>query len=300
MSITTRRRWADSPQALIWAHSSSEAQAQYEGRGRLVHKLPAIAGIHEGKRQSEVVKSVVRLGRDKTESLTAAADGKVHVFGTRQLARGYKFMSDKKNWQARWIWHGKERTPFHFHLFIRKSFTLPEKVKSATVHVTATDKYKLYLNGHYLGRGPARCDSKWQPYDSYDVAGLVRIGPNALAVQAYHYGITTGFTTQGVAGFKGQIEIDTDEEQLVIGSGADWLVKPGEGWRRDAKKMNSQVGVTEVYDGRLDDPNWMSSEFDDSRWESATVISHRKGPWSVPEPRDIPMLREEEVRPERG
>lgn len=77
----TAVRWGDSPFPLIWASGSAEGQAFYDGYGRLARRLPAISRLHEGKRQTEVVKSVVRLGRSEIEYLAVATDGKVYFFG---------------------------------------------------------------------------------------------------------------------------------------------------------------------------------------------------------------------------
>ena len=206
----------------------------------------------------------------------------------------------KRDWQAEWIWHGDEPAPFHYHLFIRKTFRVAGKPDSAAVCITATDRYRLLVNGRYLGRGPSRCDPRWQSFDTHDISELLTEGMNTVAVHAYFYGCPTGFTRDGLAGMKAQIELCEAGKLRIIGTGPDWKVRPGRGWRRDAKAANSGVGVTEVYDARLDPPDWTANDFDDADWEPATVIPAGRGAWcGAMEKREIPPLGEEEQFPER-
>lgn len=42
------------------------------------------------------------------------------------------------------------------HMFIRKTFDLQEVVTESYMELTADDYYKLYVNGHFVGQGPAQ------------------------------------------------------------------------------------------------------------------------------------------------
>lgn len=204
-------------------------------------------------------------------------------------------------WQAEWIWHGKESAPYHHFLFLRKTFQIAEKSASATLRITATDRYRLFVNGAYLGRGPERCDPRWQSYDSYDLQDKLSDGKNCIAVQAYFYGCSTGFTRDGRPGFLAELEVErAGTAPLVIPTDETWMAQPARGWNRDAKTVGIGTGVTEVLDARLDAPDWLLPDFDDSGWDRAAVIPPNAGQWcSNPEPRHIPFLEEREVFPER-
>src|SRR4051812_32126496 len=64
----------------------------------------------------------------------------------------------KKQWTASWITHptapGKDYGVFHF----RRTFELSDKPQSFIVHVTADNRYRLFVNGKAVGIGPARGD----------------------------------------------------------------------------------------------------------------------------------------------
>jgi hypothetical protein len=168
------------------------------------------------------------------------------------------------------------------------------------LHITASDRYMLYLNGKYRGRGPARSDPRWQSYDSYDVEPNLKSGENTIAVLAYHYGCQNNYTRDARAGLFVQLEATyPDGREEAFGTDGAWRVRPAEGWSRDVEPINSNVGVTEVYDENLDPLDWMEPGFDDSRWDRAYVVPEKDSPWSYLEARQTPLMREEEIFPVR-
>jgi alpha-L-rhamnosidase len=202
------------------------------------------------------------------------------------------------HWVGKFIWSRGEAHPFHFFLMARHRLNLEEEPSSATLHITAADRYLLYVNGTYLGRGPARSDPRWKSYDSYDVASNLHSGDNVIAVLAYHYGCQNNYTRDARAGLFAQLETCTpDGNEGVLGSDETWRVRPAQGWNRDVELVNSNVGVTEVYDANADPPDWIALGFDDSGWDHAYVIPDNSSPWSYLEPRQTPMMTEEEAFP---
>ena len=207
------------------------------------------------------------------------------------------------HWVGRWIWNHGESHPFHYFVMARRDFDLQESPSTSTLHITAEDRYLLYLNGQYLGRGPARSDARWKSYDTYDVSGQLHRGKNVLAVLGYYYGTANNYSRDVRAGLFVQLEISKGSaSEKVIGTDHSWKVRPAQGWRRDVRHISQHhgaLGMTEVYNANLDPPNWTDSNFDDSTWESATVIADHASPWSYLEPRQTPMMREQEIFPIR-
>ena len=102
------------------------------------------------------------------------------------MAAGADTATHRVDWGADWIWYGDDPAPYHCFLFARRVFELADSPLSATLHITATDRYRLYVNGRYLGRGPERCDPRWQPYDTHDLTALLAPGRNCIAVLFCH------------------------------------------------------------------------------------------------------------------
>ena len=197
------------------------------------------------------------------------------------------------HWSGRFVWYGDERYPFHRFLMARRAFRLPAAPRRARLAITAEDRYVLYVNGTYLGRGPARSDPRWKSYDTYDVAAVLQPGRNAIAVLAYHYGCQNNYSRDARAGLFVHLDAEAgDGTRTTLGTDGTWRVRPAQGWRRDVGLVSVTVGVTEVYDARADPPDWYATGFDDDAWEPAQVIAEQMASWAYLEPRQTPMLQE--------
>jgi alpha-L-rhamnosidase len=214
--------------------------------------------------------------------------------------------TDNKEWAAKWIWNSGEANPTNYFLMVRKNFELASKPDSAILHITSANRYKAFLNGKYIGRGPARSDPRWKSFDSYQVAELLAPGRNTIAVLAYHYGpgLYKGYRGNACAageraGLWAQLEITSRGVRNSVATGSDWLVRRAESWRSDIPPINTLVGYPELYDARKDPVDWVRPDFDDCLWERAAIVPDREREWLTLEPRDVPMMREKEIFPAR-
>ena len=208
------------------------------------------------------------------------------------------------------IWIEGEAKPHHFFLFARGRVHVPQEPVAARLHITASDRYVLYVNGHYVGRGPARSDPTRKSFDTYAVGALLHVGANVIAVRAYHYGPDSrdiGWTpSQGSAYAHGEraglwveLEVDlADGSRQVSGTSGDWRVRPARGWDRSAREISYLIGTSEIYDAAADPVDWMEPGFDDAVWEPAWVIPQRGLVWVLLEERETPMLVERQVWPQ--
>ena len=95
-------------------------------------------------------------------------------------------------WKGSFIWDQKDTVPYNHHLMFRKTFRAGSLPAGARIHITASDKYRLFVNGTYVGRGPARnAGPFWTSYDTHDVTRLIREDNNTIAVHGYYYGCPT-------------------------------------------------------------------------------------------------------------
>src|SRR5205085_2894483 len=91
---------------------------------------------------------------------------------------------------ARWIWTPL-REYVNQHLYLRKRFELHAAPKSAHIRVTADTRYRLYVNGTMVIRGPARGFPHALPVDELDIAPHLKAGPNVVAAHVLSFGIST-------------------------------------------------------------------------------------------------------------
>ena len=88
--------------------------------------------------------------------------------------------------KANWIWPIMFKHPLDSYVQFRRDFKLDAIPSKAPFYISADQSYVLYINGKYIGRGPARGYQENWPYDEYDVAGILKKGKNWISVVAYN------------------------------------------------------------------------------------------------------------------
>ncbi|WP_129715396.1 alpha-L-rhamnosidase N-terminal domain-containing protein [Pedobacter sp. SYP-B3415] len=209
----------------------------------------------------------------------------------------------KGDWSARWITcpdiSGRAYGVYHF----RRQFDLATKPKDFTVHVTADNRYRLFVNGQPVGRGPARGDLYNWNFETYDLAPYLRPGTNVVAAVVWNMGEhapvaqisnQTAFLLQG-----------NDAESTKINSDSKWKVTQNNSYQPCGADMGSilrsyvVVGPGDDVDASRYPWGWEQSGFDDLRWSSAKIMSApvaffgygTDNLWTLT-PRNIPMMEE--------
>lgn len=204
------------------------------------------------------------------------------------------------DWQAKWIWaRGYLETP-NCYVYARRQFEA-RAISAASVLVTCSSEYKLYINGRYVGRGPGPCRPTYQYYDQHDVKHVIRSGKNVVAVLCYNYGVDTGFRPRTPGGLLLRMCLTrAGADEIVIATDHEWRVWPGEDFDFGSARMSDTAGFQEVYDSRRKPVGWNVVGFDDEDWRPPEVIGEAGvEPWTSLVPRPIPRLRERELFAER-
>ena len=91
---------------------------------------------------------------------------------------------------AAWIWADNPWWDlYNCYALFRKTFALGSAPRKAMALVTADQSYRLFVNGTYVTRGPARGFQSHWPYDEMDLAPWLRAGENVIATRAYNPGL---------------------------------------------------------------------------------------------------------------
>ena len=122
---------------------------------------------------------------------------------------------------ARWIAPpgvpGDSFTVFH----ARRSFALSPVPARFVVHVSADNRYRLYVNGTHVSSGPQRSDVMHWRYETLDLAPHLRAGRNVIAALVWNWGDArpvaqhshrTGFLIQG----------NSAVEAALVNTGVGW------------------------------------------------------------------------------
>ncbi|HVK97380.1 MAG TPA: alpha-L-rhamnosidase N-terminal domain-containing protein, partial [Flavisolibacter sp.] len=205
-------------------------------------------------------------------------------------------------WPASWVSvpgvPQKDYGVYHF----RKSFNLGAKPGKFIVHISADNRYRLFVNGQSVCNGPARGDLYNWYFETVDIAPFLKSGNNVIAALVWNMGVhapvaqisnQTAFVMQG----------NTEKE---------WVVNTGTGWKAyknnsytpcsmdNGKRLNTYmvIGPGDNVDAAKYPWGWEKNNFDDSKWLSTVNISNPNGVgygtdnyWTLV-PRNIPLMEE--------
>lgn len=203
---------------------------------------------------------------------------------------------------ARWIWpEGYLDLHNHFAHF-RKDFDLARVPKPAPLYITADKGYRLYVNGRYVCRGPARGYQHSWPFDEVDLHPYLRQGHNWIAVEAYNPGVSTfQYVHQTAAGFLCAARWG----DVTIISDLSWKRRRAPGLRVDTARLSMQLDFQEHADAAATDRGWITADAPPP-WPDPHACSNMMNgspfgflPFLGVEPRGIPLLREDVVTPQR-
>jgi len=208
----------------------------------------------------------------------------------------------QKRWPAQWIAPPDvslhEYGVYHF----RKSFEVPSVPEKFIIHVSADNRYRLFVNGDAVCSGPARGDLWNWRFETIDVAGHLRKGRNVLAAAVWNFSDLapwaqmtdqTAFLVQGNS--KEESAANTPEGWKVLRNGA---YSPS-GRDRMEPYQFIVVGPGDRVDGALYPWAWQEPDFDDSGWAGPVRLGtgtprgmHDGGmPWMLVQ-RNIPLFTE--------
>jgi alpha-L-rhamnosidase len=201
-------------------------------------------------------------------------------------------------WPAEWLRHpdGSRQDFGIFHF--RKPFNLTTRPDSFIIHVSADNRYRLYVNGSPVSAGPAVGDLEHWRYETIDIAEHLQTGQNVLAAVVWNFGehrpvyqITqeTGFILAG----------NGPAEQLVnTGKDSGWKVLQNDAYTPIQIRVGHWyyvVGPGEKIDGARYPWGWREIHYDDSDWTTVAVIGPGRPARGQPDaewqlmPRPIPL-----------
>lgn len=215
----------------------------------------------------------------------------------------------EKTWKARWIYADKATGTGYGVFHFRKAINLNEIPKDFIVHVSADNRYRLYVNGQSVCFGPARGDLLNWRYETVDLAPFLQVGQNVLAAVVWNFGefrplaqftLRTAFILQG----------NTEKEEMV-NTGSSWKVIENKAYK-PIPVDNTMVdgyyvaGPGDMVDGKNYPWDWDQPDFNDSSWDQPGVIWNPGVPRGVYNysgqsgwyliPRNIPMMEESLLR----
>ena len=204
------------------------------------------------------------------------------------------------HWKAQWIAHPTgsllDYGIFHF----RKNFELKEQPREFIIHISADNRYRLFVNGKAVCFGPARSDLEHWSFESIDIAAFLKPGKNVLASVVWNFGdlkpwaqfsIKTAFIVQGNS--SSEEIVNTDTTWKVI---KDQAYSPAPASSKETSGQFVVVGPCDRVDAALYPWDWETPGYDDHSWLMPRTLdkAHPHGVgtdinWELT-PRRIPLM----------
>jgi alpha-L-rhamnosidase len=209
----------------------------------------------------------------------------------------------KGYWSAEWITcPGVPARAYGLYHF-RKTFSINTIPEHFIIHVTADNRYHLFVNGHSIGRGPARGDLYNWNFATYDIASYLQQGENVIAALVWNMGVyaavaqisnQTGFLLQG-----------DDSTENMVNTNHSWKVLHDTAYSPCARDMSALLHTYMVV-GPGDEVNavaypwgWERTDYNDRQWKQAMPVNAAAVPfgygsdnvWTLT-PRTIPQMEE--------
>lgn len=207
-------------------------------------------------------------------------------------------------WTAYWIAPPntslKEYGVFHF----RKTFSLDSKPEKFIIHVSADNRYRLYINGKSVSIGPARSDLANWNFETLDIAEELVVGKNIIAAVVWNSGEHIPFAQ--ITNKTALIVQGNSEIEKVVNTNNTWKVIQNQAYSPigDFSYLRTfiVVGCGDEVKGEKFVWGWQAVDFDDENWSKARQLERGvpRGVGSGAEwhlvPRTIPFLEEKQER----
>ncbi|SDD75693.1 alpha-L-rhamnosidase [Mucilaginibacter pineti] len=180
----------------------------------------------------------------------------------------------QRPWNAQWIAAQGDNGKNYGVYYFRKNIELTARPTTFIVHLSADNKYKLYINGALVSLGPARGDTYYWNYETVDLAPYLAAGKNSVAALVWNeaqyspaaqISVRTGFILQGNS--PAEDVLNTNDSWKGI---QDVGHQPIPGYFFAASK-GEMVDMNKTVKG-----SWTTKDFDDTAWPSANKLSDGK------------------------
>ena len=198
-------------------------------------------------------------------------------------------------WPAYWIsCPGIQPTGYGVYHF-RKEFNLAKKPEKFVINVSADNRYRLFINGRSVSKGPSRGDLLHWYYETVDIAPYLKEGKNLVAALVWNMGMYRPLAQ--LTSRTGLIVQSSEVADSVINTNQTWKVLANAAYA-PVTTNNYFVGASDSVRGSLYPWGWEKTLSMDKEWANA-VLLERGTPYGsstgyswVLTPEDIPQMEE--------
>lgn len=183
----------------------------------------------------------------------------------------------KHAWNAQWVTHPTESTLDYGVFIFRRTFQLDSIKKTFLVHVSADNRYRLFVNGKPVAFGPSIGDIDHYRYETLDISSHLKAGRNIIAAEVCNFGehrrgaqqtFMTAFILQG--GDHSGVDINTGSSDWKVYKNPAYTCIP---FNSDSLYSYYTAGPGENIAFEKYPWGWETLDFDDSEWASPRLAS---------------------------
>lgn len=198
-----------------------------------------------------------------------ALSAQIQLPGYKQSQINPQLLTGER-WKACWVSLPGEPANVYGVYHFRKSIELAEIPVSFLVHVSADNRYKLYVNGRLVSLGPTLGDPYNWNFETVDLAPFLKKGKNQLAAVVWNFAeyrpitqmsfLQTGFLLQGNTAAESAVNTD-----------ASWKCSKNKAYAPWSKSVYGYyaAGAGEEMNASLYPWGWEDEGYDDSAWSNA-------------------------------
>lgn len=210
------------------------------------------------------------------------------VIGNFIVAQPINVALQNQTWSAHWIQAPNTAPNDYGVYFFRKQINIVQLPQQYWVHVSADNRYKLYVNGQLVSLGPARSDLNYWNYTTIDLKPFLKTGFNIIAAEVWNESSyrpeaqishRTGWLMQGNSAAESAVNTNSSWKSFIckayqplsgIGYAGYYVAGPGE--------------IVNMHHMPL---HWKEIDFNDDSWPSAVNIG-----WSGAKPKGVGDINE--------
>jgi hypothetical protein len=203
-----------------------------------------------------------------------------------------------KRWQASWVSHPtaspKDYGVYHF----RRTFDLETQPEKFIIHVSADNRYRLFVNGQSVCRGPARGDLMHWRFETVDIAPYLVKGKNTIAAVVWNFG---EFIPGAQMTLRTAFVLQADDPKFdFVNTDQKWKVIQDTAYSPVPSTLNTfnVVGPGEKIVADKYPWGWQQTDFNDSAWAEGRLLGKAVPPgvatnntWMLV-PRTIPLMED--------
>jgi alpha-L-rhamnosidase len=178
-----------------------------------------------------------------------------------------------REWAAKWIAVPDEPANGYGVYLFRKSIDLKTVPAAFVVHVSADNRYKLYVNERLASIGPARSDMFYWNYETIDLAPYLTAGHNIIAAKVWN---EAGYRPEAQISWRtGFIMQGDNAAEAIVNTNSSWKCIRDDGYQ---PASSSEIigyyvaGPGEFIDMRKSVKGWEQSGFNDVSWKNALSL----------------------------